>query len=60
MKIADLVARNNNSTFVGKVVEITVITKGVNKDDKPRNFLKGTVGDETGLVKFDLAEKDGV
>ena len=43
-----------------QIVELDVVTKGVNKNGQPRKFLKGVVGDESGLIRFDLAEKDGV
>lgn len=39
---------------------MTVVAKGVNYNNKPRRFLKGAVGDETGVVDFDLSEKDEV
>ncbi|KAL4442904.1 hypothetical protein ABPG74_010793 [Tetrahymena malaccensis] len=60
VKIADLQPRNNNSNFVGKVVEVQVLEKGNNKQGLPRKFLKGLIGDETGVVRFDLAVKNDV
>ncbi|EAS01957.1 G-quartet DNA-binding protein, putative (macronuclear) [Tetrahymena thermophila SB210] len=60
VKIADLQPRNNNSNFVGKVIEVQVLEKGNNKQGNPRKFLKGLIGDDTGVVRFDLAVKNDV
>lgn len=61
MKIVDLVPRNNNSTFVGKIIELEVVEKASKVNPtKLKRFLKGVVGDETGVVRFDLGEKSDV
>lgn len=61
MKIVDLVPRNNNSTFIGKIVELEVVEKASKIDpSKLKRFLKGVVGDETGVIRFDLGEKSDV
>lgn len=38
-------------------MELEVINKGFNYNNKPRRFFKGLIGDETGTIKFDFAEK---
>lgn len=60
MRIADLTPRNNNSTFIGKIISLEVVEKGLSKDgSRTRRFFKGIIGDETGTIRFDLAEKNG-
>ncbi|KAL4442906.1 hypothetical protein ABPG74_010795 [Tetrahymena malaccensis] len=61
VKISGLQQWNNNQTVIGKIVSLNVETKVLPaKQDGPSsslNYLKGTVGDETGVIDFDMAEK---
>lgn len=46
---------------MGKIIELEVVEKGLSKDGtRTRRFFKGVIGDETGTIRFDLTEKNGV
>ncbi|KAL4491364.1 hypothetical protein ABPG72_008020 [Tetrahymena utriculariae] len=61
VKISDLQQWNNNQTVIGKIVTLNVENKPLpSKEDGTQSnmvYLKGTIGDETGVIDFDMAEK---
>nr|O43952.1 RecName: Full=G-quartet DNA-binding protein TGP1 [Tetrahymena thermophila]AAC48333.1 G-quartet DNA binding protein TGP1 [Tetrahymena thermophila] len=61
VKISGLQQWNNNQTVIGKIVSLRTEDKSLPaKQDGTSTtmvYLKGTIGDETGVIDFDMAEK---